>query len=102
MSLRIRLEGERGQQYASIADTKYLFWHLMQESDVKHTCCLRFIDPYGNTVFNRLQMPQLLMELESLHEFIKSSEQAELLSKIEEFAHRCAHEPHNYIKIYGD
>lgn len=102
MSLRIRLEGERGQQHASISDTNHLLWRLMRESDLKHTCCLRFIDPYGNTIFNRLQMPQLLIELESLHEFITSNEQAELLSKIEELVRLCAQEPHNYIKIYGD
>ena len=102
MSLRIRLEGERGEQYTAIYDPHHLFWHLIRESDVKHTCCLRFIDPYGSTVFNRLQMPQLLNELEDLHKFIKSGEQAELLSKIKELVQRCDQEPHLYIKIYGD
>jgi hypothetical protein len=102
MSLRIRLEGERGEQYDTISDTHHLFWRLMQESAVKDTSCLRFIDPYGNTVFNRLQMPQLLKELADLHDFVNGTEQVEFLSKVEEFVQRCAREPHLYIKIYGD
>ena len=102
MGLRIRLEGERGKRYASVDDPYHLFRRLMKEGDVMHTCCLRFIDPYGNTVFNRIQMSQLLIELEGLHEFVKSTEQDELLSRIEELAQRCAREPHLYIKIYGD
>ncbi len=102
MSLRFRLEGERGKRFATIDDTHHLFWRLVKEGNVTDTCCLRFIDPYGHTIFNRLQIPQLIIELEDLHKFIKSVEQREILSSIEELARRCIQEPHLYIKIYGD
>jgi len=102
MGLRIYLEGERGEKIASVNDPHHLLRKLIKEGDVSNMCCLRFIDPYGNTTFNRLQIPQFLMELEILHRFIKGTEQSALISKIEEFAHRCAQEPHLYLKIYGD
>ena len=37
---------------------------LIAELSHEQTCCLRFIDVYGETKFNRMQVPVLLHELE--------------------------------------
>ncbi len=102
MGITIRLEGEQGNEHERVDDPHRLLLSLMKEMDVSQTCCLRFIDPYGNTVFNRLQMPQLLTEIASLHKLVKRVEQNEVINEFEKLALRCSKEPHLYIKIYGD
>jgi hypothetical protein len=102
MGMKIFLEGEKGDQIDNISDVHRLLLRLIKESDVSNTCCLRFIDPYGHTVFNRLQMPQLLLELGELHRFANRPDQNKLLSEVEDLAQQCAKEVHLYIKIYGD
>lgn len=39
---------------------------MLSCSDLERTACLRFIDPYGNTLFNGLQMSVLAEELAAL------------------------------------
>jgi hypothetical protein len=35
-------------------------------SNARATCCLRFIDQYGDTTFNQLQLPVLIDEFATL------------------------------------
>lgn len=42
--------------------------HLVDEEDSR---CLRFIDPYGDTVFNELQAPLLNRELSNLIDLVR-------------------------------
>ena len=41
------------------------FAFVLGASDIEATQCLRFIDEYGDTVFNQLQAPVLIRELEN-------------------------------------
>lgn len=102
MSTMIVLESELGELIESIDDSHSLLLRLILESNIANTCCLRFIDPYGNTIFNRRQMEPLLVELENLHKLIKTREDHEFLSKIELLAHQCKERVHLYIRIIGD
>ncbi len=102
MGLNITLQNERGEQLGEVIDSRRLLLILVRKSKVLNSCCLRFIDPYGDTVFNGLQMDQFLSELASLHTLSSNAEEEEILSKIEELANLCKREPHRYIKIYGD
>jgi len=63
---------------------------------------LRFVDLYGDTVFNRLQMPQILQDLRLLETIVQRREQQDLLRQIEEFASVCQKGPHLYLKWIGD
>jgi hypothetical protein len=38
--------------------------HIFPHVDDAHFVSLRFIDPYGDTLFNRLQVPVVLEELD--------------------------------------
>jgi hypothetical protein len=65
-----RLEDQGGRIVAELQDASgYLNWLL---SLIAHEAngCARFIDPYGQTVFNRLQIDQLKAELEELRDHI--------------------------------
>jgi len=64
--------------------------------------CWRFIDEYGDTVFNRLQMPQFLEELQLIRASVKSPTDLGVLAQLERMARRCQDEAHLYLKFYGD
>ena len=60
------------------------------------------IDPYGDTVFNKLQIPALLNELDGvLHEMDNPGEQQWLLD-LRALAERCGGGTHLYLKLIGD
>jgi hypothetical protein len=63
---------------------------------------LSSIDPYGNTVFNRLQIERFLEEWATVSVKARSSEERSLLAAIEKMAFRCQREVHLYLKFIGD
>jgi hypothetical protein len=65
-------------------------------------CCLRFIDPYGDTVFNHLQAVALLEEWDRLRPSFTQHNAAPLWSDIRKLIAHCAEEPHAYLRFVGD
>jgi len=63
---------------------------------------LRFIDPYGDTLFNRLQIPVVLNDLRLLKTIAGSCDQQDLIQRIERLAEMSQKEPHLYLKFIGD
>ena len=61
---------------------------------------LRFIDWYGDTVFNHLQIPSFLAEWATLKP--RGQEERSLLDQVAALARRVEGEPHLYLKFYGD
>jgi hypothetical protein len=66
MGVGARLENRCGDVLAEVRDAQgYVNW-LLSFVDESQTACLRFIDPYGDTVFNSAQMRELAKELKAL------------------------------------
>ena len=63
---------------------------------------LQYVDPYGNVVFNPLQMPQLLVEVELLLNRATDQELRLLLEKLRELAILCRDSNHLYLRFVGD
>jgi hypothetical protein len=63
------------------------------------SCCLRFIDPYGDTTFNAEQVAVLEEELASLASDGEVAEQARSLLS---FLRRFRDCTHRYLKFIGD
>ena len=63
---------------------------------------LASIDPYGDTIFNRLQMERFLSEWVDVAAKPRTSEERTLVQEIEKLAHRCQDEVHVYLKFIGD
>jgi hypothetical protein len=74
---------------------------LSHVHDTRFTC-LRFVDPYGDTIFNRLQMTALLDDLHVLRQNPGNDQHENILSQIETLVQRGQSEPHIYIKFIGD
>lgn len=60
---------------------------------------LKYLDPYGDTIFNLLQMPDLISDLIYLNEIEQNNE---LLNLIIELAKKCQSTSHCYLVFYGD
>lgn len=102
MGLTVVLETERGEPIEQVLDPGNLLHRLLPSHDDSSYQCVRFIDWYGDTVFNRLQMEQFLAEWKRLYNAAECKEERELLLAIEKLAHRCQTEAHLYLKFYGD
>ena len=74
---------------------------VSQVNDARFTC-LRFVDPYGDTVFNRLQMTALLEDLRALRQNPDNSQHEGVLGEIETLVRRGQATVHTYIKFIGD
>lgn len=66
--------------------------------------CIRFIDPYGDTVFNHIQAKTLLIEWDSIHDFFVSKGAEQLWTDIRNLISFCASDKgiHCYIVFIGD
>jgi len=65
MGIDLRLESESGEVQDEVLDDDNLTEKLLPDNDDVTSPCLRFVDRNGDTVFNQLQIPVLLRELET-------------------------------------
>lgn len=63
---------------------------------------LQFVDPYGNTVFNKLQMPAVLRDLKRLLPKARTAQEMEALVGVEKLATQSLNEQLLYLWFYGD
>lgn len=64
--------------------------------------CVRFIDPYGDTIFNRLQASAVLTEWDRLNDSFVQKDAATLWASVRKLIVRCSDEPHLYLRFIGD
>jgi len=102
MGLKIRLEDERGQRLDGVEDPTNILHRLLPSPDDGGFRCLGYVDWYGNTVFNRQQMPDFIEEVRRLAKNVTDDEEVELLGRIVEMALVCQNKVHRYLKFYGD
>jgi hypothetical protein len=102
MGLEIVLQTELGARVDSVADPKNYLGKLLPDIDGEKYPLLGGIDPYGDTVFNGLQMRRFLLEWADVSAKASMPEERNLVAKIDELARRCRDEVHLYIRFVGD
>jgi hypothetical protein len=103
VGLEIQLQDEFGGRIDGIIDPRNLFPDLLPPDEQSSTYpMLAGIDLYGDTIFNRLQIPRFLTELADISANARTKEDRELVSEIERLARRCADNIHTYLKFIGD
>jgi hypothetical protein len=63
---------------------------------------LQFIDEYGNTVFNGLQMRQFIKEWELIMSRAETEEEIDCLLHVRYLAEECQNHPHLFLRFIGD
>jgi hypothetical protein len=66
------------------------------------TACLRFVDPWGDAVFNQTQIPVLLDELRIELAGVLDGKHEEHLLKLVLLVEKAQNQTHTYIKFIGD
>lgn len=102
MGLTVCLEDENGNRIGLIEDPGNLLHHVLPSLDDPTFRLLSYVDWYGNTVFDQLQVPTVLQELEGLRARTRSAEEHALLARIIALARQCLEDVQQYLKFYGD
>jgi hypothetical protein len=63
---------------------------------------LQYIDEYGNTIFNGLQMRGFLVEWDRLTQTLTDSNQRTIALDIRRLAEKCQSKPQTYLRFIGD
>jgi len=98
MGLTVRLQDERGKP---VCDEDIGIDFPIPTGNPSFQL-LRYIDPYGNTIFNQLQMDTFLTEWEKIHSEAKAQDEATAWSTVKQWANRCKNEVHLYLRFIGD
>jgi hypothetical protein len=64
MGISVRIESEAGEIEAEVPDPSELTESVLPDASDPSWICLRFVARHGMTVFNQLQVPALISELQ--------------------------------------
>ena len=98
MKWTVILENERRESLESLSD-EFSFESIHSETIQNSFILLKYLDPYGDTFFNSLQMQDLIFDLQKLKDLEKENP---LIKDIIILAERCKVQPHTYLSFYGD
>ena len=102
MGIDIRIVTESQKEVDLLLDPENLTKRILPDISDARSQCLRFIDPYGDTVFNRNQLPVLIIEIETMLQGTEDHKVRLHGKAIIELARRALSEVHQYFKFYGD
>jgi hypothetical protein len=103
MGIDVHLESEDGESIQVVGDPQNILSRAVLDGLFDSgLCCLRFVDPYGDAIFNYLQWPVLAEELSGSLASIKHPELSDHLEKILRLIHQSRKQRHCYIKFIGD
>jgi hypothetical protein len=102
MGIEVVVEDERGTKLASLEDPTNILHRVLPSQEDSEFQCLNRVDWYGDTTFNRHQIPDVRRELNLLATTKKKVEEVEMVRKLEVMATKAEAEPHLFLKFYGD
>jgi hypothetical protein len=102
MGIDARVEREDGQAKAELVDPYGLTARLLASLPEAESLCLRFVDPYGDTTFNQLQLPIVITELAQAIDIVSDPEVKAHGHALLELAREASNNAHTYLKLYGD
>lgn len=102
MGIKVVLESENGEQIESFKDNKNVLHEILPGIDDDNYCMVKYIDWYGDTVFNRLQAERLLLEVNNLNIDTNNIDHNDMIDKLRQLCERLNNEVHVYLKFYGD
>jgi hypothetical protein len=109
MSMTIQVRGERGDALVTYYDLRGQFMSAIEGvyycNRIRYEAftILRYIDAYGMTVLNRLQLAPFLVELDQLADvFVGDAGLESLTQTIRGLAEFCHDHVHTYLWFDGD
>jgi hypothetical protein len=93
----VEIRDEQGEVLDRAHDSGQLAALAAEVADDPWFACLRFVDPYGDTVFNARQATQFAIELTR-----RADPEDETVQRVVEMADRVGGEVHQYLWLLGD
>ncbi len=97
--IRVVVQDEKGNEFGEAVDVAS---DLLAHPGDPRFSCLRFVDPYGDTVFNRMQLVHLLEDVRLVRGSDYGTQHTAAIDKVESLIELCQAEPHSYLKLIGD
>jgi hypothetical protein len=102
VGIAVLLINERGDVLDEISDPANHLHRFLPRAEAPVYVLVNYVDWYGDTIFNRLQMPRFRDEWATLRDVAETAGAAHLHSKVASMAERCGREVHTYLKFLGD
>jgi hypothetical protein len=102
MGIDLRVESESGEVQDEILDDHNLTEKLLPEYDDATSPCLRFVDRDGDTVFNQLQLPTLLKELEIRLRAVRAADVKDHGTALHTLLKSALDQEHTYVRFSGE
>lgn len=93
----IVLEDENGEELNYSVITLRMDDNILHEH---HFRLIKYLDPAGDTTFNRFMMDDLLADLAALEKTATANSKE--INEIIYLANQCKKEAHTYLTFYGD
>ncbi|MFI0796689.1 hypothetical protein ACH4OY_28975 [Micromonospora rubida] len=98
-TLIVRLRGESpAEEVAATGDDTGTLVRIIASLDPARYPYLAYVDPFGLTVFNRLQMDVVVPELVQLKTEEGAGQIGSVINQVIQFATQCRDEVHLYLK----
>ena len=102
MPITVVAESEGGQELADpVRDKDDVIRELACAPEASGIIFLKYIDPYGDTTFNRLHLPVVIQELDQINHLARDEGDRKLIAEVRRLAVFCRERPHRYLKCYG-
>lgn len=92
MGWTVILEDENNQVLSKLSEEL-----IIENSDFTGFVLLKYLDPYGDTIFNRLQIDDLIHDLEILSNTSNLN-----FDELIALTKKCIEMQHTYVVFYGD
>ena len=102
MGLEYVIEDENRTTLREVGDPRGILTGLLDRAHDEGLPLLSGIDRYGDTVFNRQQIPRVSDEWRSLLRWASTEEQRALIGEIVVLCEECQSSIHIYLRIVGD
>lgn len=102
MGVNLRWENENGKEMGAVLDPHMIISKIVLKKNLQNTTCLRFIDPYGNAVFNQIQIPILISEIRDILQSESDPDIRDHLQCVLDLAGKSVGKTHTYLRFIGD
>ena len=98
--MNIHLEDERGNRLQREFDSRNLLLHAVRDAG-QESRLLKYVDPYGVTLFNGVQVDDLIWDLDDLAGGARDQAALAVLSRVRAFTNEVKMHHHLYIRFVG-
>ena len=102
VGVSVHWRDEHGTDLGEVLDPQMSLSQHIQSSPWSETSCLRFVNPYGDTVFNQRQMPVLVRELESSLVAVTDAGIRQQIAEVVRLLKKAEGHTHTYAWFIGD